>query len=437
LLGLVVAILLGSGPGAAPAGATGLVVAKLTDRSGKKLGERARDALMRALAEQGADLMPLERYLRTARQKRIPPKRLDQPRSIQRLCGALGLSGVVLGSASRARGGYSLSFRLVGRDGRTLWSETYRSKKPVLDARRAAHAAERILALSGGPAAISRAPEPESEPERPELEDPPALAAAEPAPAPWAEPPEPPPRKEPAPRPTVRAEAESEPELPGELSGPVPDALLGVGVSMHLRSGLEPRHAASLFPGLRIDGLLLLGAFLDRPHARDLGLRFDVDFSLGLAYGYASTNETWSASQVQWGVDLVYRLAFDAPTRPTLLIALGFGGTSCRIDSSDPRVLDAAYLYPRLGFDFGLGLVERYLDLRVGLGFLVPVLPGGELGGTGWGWRLAAGVDSTLFDFLLVGLGYEILQVRLSEDAMGSTSDTYQGFYLRLGYAHR
>ncbi len=448
-LGLVLAaVWLLAGVGSAPALARGVVVAKFTDRTGKRLGAKAKQALVEALAARGIELQSLGDYQRAARKRGIPARRHFRPAAVKAVAKALGLDGVVLGSAARVRGRYTLQLRLLGRRGELLWRETYRARRATFDGRRARHAAERILAKLGDGA--GRKPEPVEEdgaPVEPAFE-PPEVAAAPPLEE--APPASPRPALEPAPaeaRPVreerpARREREPEVRAEGAPAGeprtlPVHDALLAVGPSMHLRSGLRPTHSASLFPGLRVDGQLLLATFFDEGFARGLGVYLGLDLSLGLEYGYRGAAERWPAQQVQGRGGLLYRLDFDVATRPTLLVKLGFGGTACSIDADVEQVVSVRYLAPELGLGAALFLWEPYLRLGFGFAFLVPVIAGDEIGGTGWGWSLDASLDASLWGFLHLGLGYGVAQMRLEEDGMGEVSDTFQGFFLRLGYAFR
>jgi opacity protein-like surface antigen len=445
-----------AGAGLAPARAEGVVVAKFSDKSGKRLGAKVRAALVDALTERGLQLVPFDGYQKAARKRHVSPRRMFNPPAVRKVSQALQLDGVVLGHVSRVRGRYAVQVRLLGPEGQLLWSETYRERRPVVDARKLKHAAEQILEKIGAPG-VAKAPEPEPEPTAEPAPEPEGTPRLEEAPAmgkPSSKPPlEPASRagerdwaaeeREPAPTPAraeraPAADTRAEPAPPAEHAlTPAHDAFLAVGPSMHLRSGLKPTHSASLFPGLRIDGQLLLATFLDRGFARGLGLFLDLDLSLGLEYGYRSAAERWSAQQVQGQGGLLYRLDFDVTTHPTLLLHLGFGGTSCSIDADVDQVVSASYLYPELGLGLNIFLWQPYLRLGASFTFLVPVIAGDEIGGTGWGWSLGAGLDAALFDFLHLGLGYEVSQMRLDEDTMGQVSDTYQAFFLRLGYAFR
>ena len=93
-----------------------------------------------------------------------------------------------------------------------------------------------------------------------------------------------------------------------EKAGPVSDALLTVGFSTNKREGLHPRHESETEYGLRVDGRFFLGALVDNPILKGLGVGGSYNTVFDLEYGIPG-GDVWDASQHQWNVEVLYRLA--------------------------------------------------------------------------------------------------------------------------------
>jgi hypothetical protein len=218
----------------------------------------------------------------------------------------------------------------------------------------------------------------------------------------------------------------------------VPDVLLAGGLSINTRGGLSPRHEASAFPGLRVDGRLFLGTFTDQVVLRDIGLEGSFNQSLGLQAEPELVDETWDASQLQWRAGLVYRLSFEeAPLAPAVLFRLGYGSTRYTIEYAHPQVISASYTYTSGTLDIHLMLVRNLLAVHLSAGYLFNVWPSENLSGDGAGFILAGGLSLKLLEALHISLGYEQVQFLFDEHQLGETSDQFQMFYLRAGWSLR
>lgn len=469
-------------PGTAAAQA--VMVGKFSDRSGLGLGRSVRSAIAKALERKGADLVSYSKYLKRAKRYRISKKRAFSRRSIRKIARRMGIKGVVTGTVERR----SVTVKLYGPNGR-LWAKDVHSiRRSGLSPGRADRVAaaimkhlgpgdERDLPLESAPEEpIAEEPlahrddkalsmtEPMGIMEPMGLEEPPSNDGGSPLPGIDGE------RSDDRPKslktPPAASKRETSPFVgPGDRqalahsddwasdskpkpeirkraprrrskSGPVPQALLTAGVAMHLRSGLEPLHTTDAFTGLRFDGHLFLGAFSKEPILRDLGLRFSVDFDLGLQYRYRGQDAWFDADQILWHAELLYRLVLRGKWMPNLLLKLGVGGVESTIDEEAIYGVDATYLGPRLGIDAHWILIDPWLRASLGLAVLVTSI-GGDLDATGGGIQFFAGFDGLMLGFLHASAGYQVTWYGFDDEATGSTSDTYHGLFLRLGYSYR
>ncbi|MBW2701807.1 MAG: hypothetical protein JRF33_13410 [Deltaproteobacteria bacterium] len=421
-----------------------LVVPKFSSRGkgAKRLASRAWKVIAQELKKQGAKMVSSKTYYRKAKRMRIRRSRSLKSRSVKRLAKALNLDAVLIGSVRRKGRRYRMNFTLRGADGSILMRKAYRLRKRRMPRNKATELA--ILIMDK----VTPAEAPPVEPPPIVAETPPAAATPDndtpPAkslsdeflPA-WARDKNKPADKKTEASTKATSESSTEAKAPAKSSprkqGSVNDALLAVGASFHHRAGLNPRHEASLFPGLRVDGRMFLGTFLDMPGIRDIGFGGFFDMGMGLEYGYQNAEENWSASQMQWRGELLYRLAFDVTTSPAILFKVGYGGTSCSIDSDAVDVLDASYMAPYAGLDIYLTLWPPMIRFFASGSFLFLVSPGGDLDGSGMGFSVMAGIDVDLIDLVHVGLGYDMTQYMIDAEGGGSYSDTYQGFFIRAG----
>ncbi len=456
-VGLLAAFLLAAAA-PSPAAAQNAVVAKFRDKTGRaKLGKKAWVAVARALKRKGVRLVAYRQYLRIARKSRIKRRGAFKPRGVRRLAERMKLAAVITGTAYRKRGAFIVGVRAMGADGRVVFKKGYRLRRARFPRAKADEVAAAILeALDlGAPAAAAPEPEPEPKPEpKPEPEPGtggtgddsvlPAWARSDDQPEPKTSPSAPaaePPAKEQADAGEAgRAEARAapEPEREPRPASSVNDALVSAGVSFHHRAGLHPRHEASLYPGLRFDGRLFLGTFLDIPVVRDIGVGGMFDMALGLEYAYSDSDDAWEAQQMQWRAELTYRLALDTGLKPAFLLRLGYGSTSSSIDAGAGELaLSASYMSPYASIDIYLMLYDPVLRLFASGGILYLVSAGEDVGGSGLGFNVFAGVDIDVIDAIHIGLGYDLTQYMLedgSADGLGEYSDTFQSFFLRVGY---
>lgn len=442
----------------APAAAQNAVVAKFRDKTGRaQVGKKAWVALARALKRKGVRLVAYRQYLRVARKSRINRRGAFKPRGVRRLAGRLKLAAVITGAAYRKRGAFIVGIRAMGADGRVAFKKGYRLRRARFPRAKADEVAAAILeALDlGRPAAAAAEPEPKTEPKAEPKTAPetggtsddsvlPAWARSDDQPEPKTSP-SAAPADQPAAEPAAadeagRAEARAapEPEREARPASSINDALVSAGVSFHHRAGLHPRHEASLYPGLRFDGRLFLGTFLDIPVVRDIGVGGMFDMALGLEYAYSDSDDAWDAQQMQWRAELIYRLALDTGLKPAFLLRLGYGATSSSIDAGQGELaLSASYMSPYASIDIYLMLYDPVLRLFASGGILYLVSAGDDVGGSGLGFNVFAGIDIDVIDAIHIGLGYDLTQYMLednSADGLGKYSDTYQGFFLRVGY---
>ncbi len=441
------------------ANAQNVVIAKFVDRSKRKLGKKAWAAIARQLKSRGAKIVSYKQYIRTARKNRIRINKALRPRSIKKISKKMDLDAVIWGSAKRKRRRYTVSIRVFDSSGKTVLKKNYQLKRPVFSKKTASHLADIIMEKIGsGEQKTEEVAQKEPVPEKTSTESSAAGGAGEkkestgtsdaflPA---WARS-----DKQGSASGTASAKVNKTPEPVANQAdeqvqrpapkrrrskvGSVNDLLVAVGGSFHHRSGLSPKHEASLFPGLRVDARMFMGTFLDIPVLRDIGFGGMFDMSMGLQYGYADADSAWDAQQMQWRGELIYRLALDTGLLPAFMLRLGYGSTSSVIDKgSGDLALSAGYTSPYASLDIYLMLFKPYLRLFVSGGFLFLVSPSEDVAGSGIGFNVFAGFDLDMFKMVHIGLGYDLTQYMMNDDStdgMGEYSDTYQSFFLRVGY---
>jgi len=442
-----------------------VVVANFSGRRNTaKVGRAARAAIVKALSNQGASLVSYKQYLRKAKRSRIGPARALRARSIKVMAKKMKLGAVVTGSVRKKGRRYIVTVIAYGANGNVLAKKNYRLKRPSFPAPVADKFAGMVMGKLGGGGGAAAEPPPPVEPEPPPPVEPEPVATGtgdtgtgDVAPAetggtgssdaflpPWARTD----KKEgdtgAAATGTADTTTTTTPEVAKPAprlkrrkrfkAGAVPEILLSVGASMNKREGLHPRHDSGIFPGVRIDGRFFLGAFLDTTVVKDIGFGGMFNMSLGLQYGIPG-GDTWDSSQMQWAGELLYRLALnDVPLQPAFMLRVGYGSTSCTIDTDHALAVSAGYSYPYAALDIYLMLYKPILRFNVSGGYLFIVSPAEDLSGDGSGFTVRAGFDVDLFDNLHIGLGWEMFQFTISDDNLGETSDLYHAFFGRVGW---
>jgi opacity protein-like surface antigen len=223
----------------------------------------------------------------------------------------------------------------------------------------------------------------------------------------------------------------------GDQPGPVSDAMFTFGMSTNEREGLHPRHASDAEYGMRIDGRFFLGSLVDDPILGGFGVGGHFNQVFNLNYGI-SNNDTWEASQIQWQVEIMYRLALEKVFfKPTFMLRTGYGSTSCVIDADHSLALSASYGYPFAALDVYLMVVDPYLRVHASAGYMFALVLGEDLGGSGWGYSFSAGLDMAILEEFVFGLGYERVHFSIDDEEMGEASDSYRGFFVRAGWNFR
>jgi hypothetical protein len=442
------------------ASAQTLVVADFSGkRNTKRVGRAARSAIVKALSNEGASLVSYRQYIRKAKRNRISARRALRARSIKILSGKMNLSAVITGSVKKRGRRYIVTVSAYDSDGRRLVKKNYRLKRPRFPASVASKFAGLVVGKLGGGGGGIAEPEPAPveppPPVEPEPETTTDTAAVDTTGGgtsdaflpPWARTD----KKEgdttagtttadtstgtatpevAKPAPTLRRRRKKK-------AGAVPEILISAGMSMHSREGLHPRHESGIFPGVRIDGRFFLGAFLDTTVVKDIGFGGMFDMSLGLKYGIPD-GDTWNSTQMQWGGELLYRLALnDVALQPAFMLRVGYGSTSCVQDTDETLAVSAGYSYPYAALDIYLMLYKPVLRMNVSGGYLFIVSPSEDLSGDGSGFTVRAGIDLDLFDNLHIGLGWEMFQFTIKDDDIGETSDMYHGFFGRIGWNYK
>jgi opacity protein-like surface antigen len=218
-----------------------------------------------------------------------------------------------------------------------------------------------------------------------------------------------------------------------EKVGPVSDVLLAIGFSTNEREGLHPRHVSGSDNGLRIDGRFFLSTLVDNPYLGGIGVGgyfntvFDIDYGI--------SGDEWSASQIQWQVEALYRFTLsEVFFQPTFMLRVGYGETSCIIDTDHTLALSVLYGYPYGAFDFYLMLLKPFVRLHMSVGYLFAVDLGEDLKGSGTGYTIRGGIDLALFGHVHVGLGMEWFKFSFVDEAIGDTTDSYEGLFFRIGW---
>jgi hypothetical protein len=190
--------------------------------------------------------------------------------------------------------------------------------------------------------------------------------------------------------------------------------------------------------GIRADGQLFLGAFFDDSVVRDIGFGAMYNFLFAARYSGEGAEGSFDSSQAQWRGELIYRISFaEAPMVPTLLLRIGYGTTTCHIDTDVLYLLSVGYAYPYGALDIHLMLAEPWVRLFVSGGHLFTVFPGNDLSGRGTGYVFMGGVEAALFDLVLVGVAYDVAKFVITDHRLGETSDTYKTFFVRVGWLYQ
>lgn len=355
----------------------------------------------------------------------------------------MGFEGLITGSAKRRKRRYRLTVRLFDSDGKLLLKKAYSIKRSRFPAGTADRLAALILnKLASAPAGEFPVADNKVEPPQEGLQDHWKFGAD--SSAPTAEPP----RKDRKPPwvldaasspPTAEKKKAAPPAAPKTDVGAVPDIMLSAGMSLNLRKGLEPKHEMKRpIPGIRLDARFFLGSFSDAPVFEDIGIAATYNLCLASSYGIENQEEKYDSSQSSWKAEALYRLTFDdAPLSPAFLVRLGYGSSSCTIQTDEPDLLSASYNYPYGALDIYIMLARPIVRFFVSGGYLLVVSTGEDLSGKGMGFNLMTGIEFKLFGALLVGAGYDMFKLFINDENLGDTSDSYTGFFLRVGWGHR
>jgi len=431
-----------------------MVVANFSGkRRTKRVGRAARSAIVKALSNQGVSLVSYKQYLRKAKRSRISARRALRSRSIRKMAQKMNLDAVVTGSVRKRGRRYIVTVIAYGADGGRLVKKNYRLKRARFPSSVANKFAGMVTDKLGGGSGMEPEPPPVEPEPPPPVEPEPEVAtgtgdtgtgSGDAFLPPWA-------RTDKKEGDTGAGEtgtadtgATTTPEVAKPAprlkrrrrfkAGAVPEILISAGMSMHKREGLSPRHDSGIFPGIRVDGRFFLGAFLDTTVVKDIGFGGMFDMSLGLQYGIPG-GDTWDSTQMQWAGELLYRLALnDVPLQPAFMIRVGYGSTSCTIDTTETLAVSAGYTYPYAALDIYLMLYKPVLRFNVSGGYLFIVSAAEDLSGDGSGFTVRAGFDLDLFKNLHIGLGWEMFQFTIDDDTLGETSDMYHGFFGRIGW---
>jgi opacity protein-like surface antigen len=433
--------------------AQSVVVAGFGGRA-KRLANRSRKSLIKALANNGVKLVSYRQYLRKAKRSRIRGKRALLPLSIRRLAGKMKLNGVITGTASRKGRRRILVINVFNKRGKRVLKKAYRLKKDVFPAPVAGKLAGLIVEKLGGHTVVVAAETPPAAaaetPPTPEVEEPAATGTGGEKTGgndaflpPWARTEK---KTETAAATETASTTETTETTTTEVSKPaprrkrkskqgsVPDILVAAGMSGNLRAGLNPRHESGIYPGLRVDGRVFLGSFLDVPVVRDIGFSGLFNMGLGLKY-HLSGGENWDSSMMQWQAALNYRLAINSVLlAPAFVVRVGYGSTKNTIDTDNTAAVSAGYSYPFAAVDIYLMLYKPIVRLFISGGYLFLVSGSEDVSDTGMGFTVRGGLDVDLFDNLHIGAGYEMWQFFGLKVGANEVSDTYQTFFLRVGW---
>lgn len=224
-------------------------------------------------------------------------------------------------------------------------------------------------------------------------------------------------------------------DVDGEEVGSVPDMMVSAGWIVMDRELGQPRHQSGISHGVRIDARFFLESVIDVPVLEDVGFAMMYSAIAGFDYVVDNYGDDTSGLISQWQVEALYRLEFNqVKIQPAFLFRLGYGGTSCTIDSRSPVTKDAGYGYPYLAMDSYFMLYRPYLRTYFSAAFLFHVDPSEDLeGGPYLGVKMATGLDIIPVEHVYLGLGYELtrfLSVTVNEE---NSTDTLLAFFLRLG----
>lgn len=221
-----------------------------------------------------------------------------------------------------------------------------------------------------------------------------------------------------------------------DYAGAVPDLLFATGWTIQDRKIGAPIQKSGLGHGMRFEGRLFLGSFVDIPVLEDFGFAGMYSYSTGYDYYLEHSAHEYNAAHSHWQAEVVYRSAFNqVKTQPAILIRFGAGGADYRIDQENPIAKNAQYSYPYVALDAYFMPYQPYVRAYTSFAWLFHVEPYDDLrGGPFQGIKVAAGID-VVVNFIHVGIGYELLKFYKVEvyGEEGTTSDRYLGFVFRLG----
>jgi hypothetical protein len=428
---------------AGKANAQNILVPTFTDLTGKaKFGQKAQKEIINAFKLKGATLKDNNQYLATVKKNGIPANKALVGPTIKKLSKGMNINCVVIGKAVVEKRKYKLILNVFDQKGAIFFKKNILTQQPEFAAETADDIVTQIYSRLG----IAKPSQPEfdtsvTQPVQTEPAPTPKSSTDSALPS-WARnetaapvPASPPPTS--TPPPTTQAE---EPAKPAEEleNGSVSDILVAVGSGANFRSGLSPRHDSNAFPDLRIDGRFMLGTFTNVIVAKDFGVGGSFNMGLGLKYRADNSPTDWPATQYQWYADLIYRFALNSVAlQPALLLRVGYGMTTCTIDTgkdTSSLAKSVEYKYPFAAIDIYLMLWKPYLRLFVSPSFMFLVQSGKDVKGQGMGFSVLAGLELQLFKYLEISAGYELNEFMINIDSGGSTSDMYQTVFGRLGF---
>lgn len=210
-------------------------------------------------------------------------------------------------------------------------------------------------------------------------------------------------------------------EINGEKAGSVTDVMVSTGWNIHSGVG----------HGIRFDGRLFLGTFLEEPILEDLGFAAMYGTFTGHGRTIDIPDDLKAGAMSQWQVELLYRMAFNQVlTKPALVFHLGYGGTGCLHDPGMRFLTGAEYSYPYFTLEATFMPYQPHIRMWASTSVLFDVESSKEhADGTYLGLKVGAGVDLLPTNYIYLGMGYELS--RYYDE--GWSSDLFVSFFLRAG----
>jgi hypothetical protein len=210
-------------------------------------------------------------------------------------------------------------------------------------------------------------------------------------------------------------------EINGEQIGSVTDVMVSTGWNIHSGVG----------HGIRFDGRLFLGTFIDEPVLRDLGFAGMYNTFTGYGLDIDISEDLDTGSLARWQAELVYRIPFnDVVTRPAILFHFGYGGSTCLHDPGQWFLEGAEYRYPYFTLEAAFMPIQQHVRLWAATTVQLSVESSREHAeGNFLGLVVATGVDLLPTKYIYLGMGYELSRYYDQE----WSSDLFVSFFLRAG----